>query len=44
MIQTNGTIPPTNAIAAMSGGVPLKPEKSLNISVAMDLTFLRAST
>jgi len=31
-IQTNGTIPPTNAISALKGGEALKPEKSVNIS------------
>jgi len=32
-IQTNGTIPPANPISALKGGVPLKPEKSVNISL-----------
>ena len=32
-IQTNGTIPASNAISALKGGVPLKPEKSVNISL-----------
>ena len=32
-IQTNGTIPSTNAISALKGGVQLKPEKSVNISL-----------
>ncbi len=31
-IETNGTIPSTHAIAVLNGGVPLKPEKSLNLS------------
>ncbi len=33
VIQTNGTIPSTNAISSLKGGVPLKPEKSVNISL-----------
>ena len=33
VIQTNGTIPPTNAISALKGGEALKPEKSVNISL-----------
>ncbi len=32
-IQTNGTIPPANPISTLKGGVPLKPEKSVNISL-----------
>lgn len=32
-IQTNGTIPPTNAISQLKGGLGLKPEKSVNISL-----------
>jgi len=32
-IQTNGTIPPTNAISALKGGEALKPEKSVNVSL-----------
>ncbi|MET0342693.1 MAG: TonB-dependent receptor [Polyangiales bacterium] len=44
-IETNGTIPPTNPIAVTRGGVPLKSEKSLNLSFGFvvqplkDLTF-----
>jgi iron complex outermembrane recepter protein len=33
VIQTNGTIPPTNPISALKGGVALEPEKSFNVSV-----------
>ena len=32
-IQTNGTIPPTNPISALKGGVQLEPEKSFNVSL-----------
>jgi iron complex outermembrane receptor protein len=44
-IQTNGTIPPTNPISALKGGVALEPEKSFNVSLGFvarpldDLTF-----
>lgn len=31
-IETNGTIPSTNPIARLKGGVPLKPERSFNLS------------
>jgi iron complex outermembrane receptor protein len=33
VIETNGTIPPTNPIAARNGGRALEPERSVNISV-----------
>jgi len=34
-IETNGTIPSNNAIAALKGGKPLKPERSVNISFGL---------
>ena len=40
-ILTNGTIPPTNPISDLKGGVALKPERSVNISLGFVTQPLR---
>jgi len=44
MIQTNGTIPPTNPIAELNGGKRLKPEHSLNINFGFVVKPIRNLT